>query len=187
LLIVDCRLKKEIAVNNAIETHANGKREATVDGSQIGQGHVMDVPTEPAIVSFSRWCAWHDRHDLQKEGRGPGAGLYLLSRFEIAPDRDVTPSWLDLPVEVFYVGMSKNLHSRPLQDHRDGKRRYRAKFKEDHGYGHLYVSVAPVFPVECSNQLLWYILLQHLETKIAWGYASKHRVPLHVKNQYTVD
>ena len=77
--------------------------------------------------------------------------------------------------------MSKNLDNRPLKRHPGGLRRYRNKYEKDHGSTYLYVSVAPIFPVDCSDQFLWYILLQHLEAQVAWTYASKHREPLHVK------
>ena len=158
-----------------------------IDGSGSQITSPLSHAAEPTTVSFLPWRSWRDRAELRGKENEAHAGLYVLARFAAPPESNPVPSWLDLPAEVFYVGMSKNLHVRPLRDQPNGKRRYRNKFKDDRGFGYFYVSVAPVFPADCPDQLRWYILLQYLEAKVAWKYALKHGVPLHVKNMYQSD
>jgi hypothetical protein len=138
---------------------------------------------EPENLAFSPWRSWAERGKLKYAEDDQRAGVYLLSRFEGPMNGDVAPSCLNLPPEIFYIGLSKNLNNRPLTDHDGGKERYRDKYKEDPGFENLYVSVCPVFGVGCADESLMYSLIQYLEMKLAWQYTSRHRRPLHYKKR----
>ena len=79
--------------------------------------------------------------------------------------------------------MSKNLNNRPLKDHLSGRRRYRDIHKKDALLEKLYVSICPIFAVDCQDHALQYARLQYLEMKLAWHYTSTHKKALHYKKR----
>jgi hypothetical protein len=140
---------------------------------------------EPEAFVFSPWHSWAERDKLNYAEDDVRAGVYLLSRFVGPIDGDVAPSLLNLPPEVFYIGLSRNLNDLPLRDHVGGKKRYRDKYNEDPDFEKLYVSVCPVFAVGSADQSLRYSLIQYLEMKLAWQYTSRYGKPLHYKTRRT--
>jgi len=150
----------------------------------VGQAQAREI-REPEHLVFSRWCRWADRQELMYDAAELRAGLYLLARFEDPKQCGQNPSEAELPSEIFYVGMSKNLNNRPLGGHEGGKRRYRDLFRNDSGLEHLYVSVCPVYPVGCANRGQWYSLLQYCEMRVAWRYTERHGKVLHHKKRRT--
>ena len=149
----------------------------------IAKGNSANALVEPDELSFLPWRSWTDRRELNFAANDLHAGLYLLSRFEKPPVRGVAPSAKDLPAEVFYIGMSKDLNNRPLKDHVSGRQRYRDIHKKDALLEKLYVSICPIFAKGCQDHALQYARLQYLEMKLAWHYTSTYKKALHYKKR----
>jgi hypothetical protein len=160
-------------------------RRRRVYWTYVDAGRQSSEAPDPENLVFSAWHSWADRRNLTFAADDLRAGIYLLSHFEGPPARSIAPSATELPAEVFYVGMSKNLNNRPLRDHTGGRRRYHDLNKNDAQVRKLYVSVCPVFAVGCPDHELQYARIQYLEMKLAWQYTSRHRKPLHYKKRRT--
>jgi hypothetical protein len=133
-----------------------------------------EAPVEPTLT-FGPWCAWNARQRLKFPEDAKKAGIYMFAYFPTAPEADTGPSVEDLPAEIVYVGMSKNLNNRPLLGHHTAITRYRRQHREDPQMANLYVSVCPVYQIGTPDKHLWYALLQYLEMKVQWKYTQQHR------------
>ena len=114
------------------------------------EAEVADCPP------FSEWRPWKDRFDLRRLETDLKAGLYMLAHFATAPATGSTPSLKDVPMEVLYIGMSRNLNNRPLGDHPSGKQRYLDQHPEDRKMVNLFVSICSVYRMDCHDHRLQY-------------------------------
>jgi hypothetical protein len=79
-----------------------------------------------------------------------------------------------LPFEVVYVGMTKNLSTRPRDDH-DGVRLYHKKI--DRKDERLFVTVAPLFVTGCRDYAVQRKYAEHIETLLVWTFTNQHGHP----------
>jgi hypothetical protein len=79
-----------------------------------------------------------------------------------------------MPVEVVYVGNTKNLNTRPSDDHA-GVRLYHKTI--DQTNSRLFVTVAPLFVTGCKDYAVQRIYAEHIETLLVWKFTDQHGYP----------
>jgi hypothetical protein len=80
-----------------------------------------------------------------------------------------------LPFEVVYVGITKNLNTRPNNEHA-GVQLYQKKI-DDPKNGRLFVSTAPLFVTGCMDYAVQRIYAEHVETLLIWKFTDQHGYP----------
>src|SRR5262245_26357589 len=121
-------------------------------------------------VVFSEWRQWGAPLVRFKPAEG---GVYLLahSRSGTAPARATLES---LPIEVVYVGNTKDLNTRPSHDH-GGMRLYHKTI--DPMNRRLFVTVAPLYVTGCEDYAVQRIYAEHVETLLIWNFTAQHHHP----------
>ena len=125
-------------------------------------------------VDFSEWKAWtKNRNDLVQKTEDVHGGIYMFAHFTdgVPPAERATVE--DVPKEVVYIGMSKNLNNRPLDKH-SCIARYRENF-DDSDLDHLDVCILPVYAVKDPDRMLFYHRIRLLEVEVQFRYLDIYR------------
>lgn len=121
-------------------------------------------------LNFGDWQQWDDATSIAPSKTLPG-GLYLLAHCHSgrAPAK-ATPK--SVPREGVYIGISKNLHSRPVRGRHKGVTDYLKKI--DANKDRLFLATAHLFD---PTDAILRIYAEHLETSLIWQYTDHHGHP----------
>ena len=129
----------------------------------------LGVDTPP--IQFSEWVPWCGGRKRLKWPE-PSIGVYLWGHFLTPPDKASRP-YPDLPVQLIYVGETRNLNDRPLTGGHHRLVHYGRKFPNDPKFESLYVSVFHIEPVSRGRSHLLRAFTRYVEDKIYWEYAQR--------------
>jgi hypothetical protein len=123
-------------------------------------------------ISFDDWKPWKNRKrpsDASREG-----GVYLLAHCQ-SGSPPARASEGSLPREVVYVGVTKDLNSRPILGRHDGVSKYHKQI--DRTDERLFVAFAPLFETDCDDYAQQRVYAQHVEALLVWRFTEQHGYP----------
>lgn len=129
--------------------------------------------TPPRDIEFSPWVPWQDRRTLQLNDQ-PSLGVYIWGHFHSTPTSKV--EYPDLPIELIYVGESKNLYTRLCSGSAHHRlTHYRATYPLDSTLQHLYLAVFRIEPYVKGDQRCRALraYTRYVEDRLYWEYVLK--------------
>ena len=116
---------------------------------------------------------WQDRRALQLNDQ-PSLGVYIWGHFHSTPTSKV--EYPDLPIELIYVGESKNLYTRLCSGSAHHRlTHYRATYPLDSTLQHLYLAVFRIEPYVKGDQRCRALraYTRYVEDRLYWEYVLK--------------
>jgi len=128
------------------------------------------ITVQPIV--FDDWRKWDVRKTVSV-GYTQG-GVYLLAHCRSgSPPARATEE--RLPREVVYVGVTKNLDTRPIRGSHKGVSKYHKQI--DSSDKRLFVAFARLFETNCIDYAVQRIYAQHVEALLVWKFTEQHGYP----------
>jgi len=123
-------------------------------------------------IVFGDWREWDVRNGVSA-GQAQG-GVYVLAH--CSSGRPPAKATVErLPREVVYVGVTKNLGTRPIRGRHDGVSKYHRQI--DASDKRLFVAFAPLFETNCVDYAVQRIYAQYVESLLVWKFTAEHSYP----------